>query len=286
MFGYITPEKPELKIREYEIFRAYYCAICKEMGRKCGHVSRFTLSYDATFLAMLLASVNAEEDLIRTERCPVHPMKKRAVIISNRSVTGYAADVNVLLAYYNLKDDIRDDGSLKYRTACTFLRWAARNAGKRQPAVLESIKDMVEKLQIIEKQKCSSMDKASEPFANMMSVLLSQRKDLIGEKNIEALKWIGYNIGKWLYIIDACDDLEKDMRSGNYNPLVCMFGGEDIGIDAVRSKMHERVEFSLTYTLSETAKAVGLLEINKNRGIIENIVYMGMLRITEKILGT
>jgi hypothetical protein len=286
MFGYIMPEKPELKIREYETFRAYYCSICKAIGENCGLFSRLMLSYDATFLAVLLASLGDEKDCAVMERCPLHPLKKRAVIKSDAEIIMFAADINVLLAYHNLKDDVRDEGSLKSRTASLMLCRAAARAGKRQPDVAASIKKMLDGLLKIEREKCESMDRAAEPFANMMSEIFSCRAELTGEKNVEALRWIGYNIGKWLYIIDACDDLEKDFQSGSYNPLIYMFGKGGAGIGNIKTRMRERVEFNLTYTLSEVSKGVELLGINKNGGIIENIVYLGMLRKTEKILGT
>jgi hypothetical protein len=285
MFGYIMPEKPELKIREYETFRAYYCSICKAMGKNCGQISRLALNYDATFLAVLLASLGNEKDQAKIERCLIRSFKKRAVVKNDSEIIRYAADMNVLLAYYNLKDNVHDEGSLVSRAASLLLIPAAKRAGKRQPEMLSAIAEMLDDLNRIEKEKCDSMDQAAEPFAKMMSKIMSYKEDLVGKKNIEVLEWIGYNIGKWLYIIDACDDLDKDLHSGSYNPLICMFGRGETGTGGIKDKMRERVKFNLTYALSETAKGVGFLNINKNRGIIENIIYLGMLRKTENILG-
>ena len=121
MFGYILPEKPELKIKEYEIFKGYYCGICKSIGDRYGQISRLTLNYDCTFLALLLASINNEDVLLRRERCIAHPLKKR-IVARQSEIIDYASDMNLILAYYNLKDDWIDQRSIVSGTGTLFLR--------------------------------------------------------------------------------------------------------------------------------------------------------------------
>ncbi len=286
MFGYVTPEKPELKIREYETFRAYYCGLCKALSRNCGQFSRLVLSYDATFLTVLLSSLVGEGEQAVMQRCPLHPVKRRPVIKSYGNVMRYAADINVILAYHNLRDNYMDERSLKSLAAAALLRNAAVRAGRRIPGKLLVINGRLKGLREEEKNGTDSVDRAAEPFARLMEEVLAFEAGELDGKDIEALRWIGYNLGKWLYVIDACDDLEDDLKYGSYNPLLLKFGKEGLDTKHIREKMKKRTEFNLTYCLSEISKGIELLNIRRNRGIIENIVYMGMLRKTEQILGT
>lgn len=286
MFGYVTPEKPELRIREYETFRAYYCGLCKTLAGNCGQLSRLVLSYDATFLAVLLSSLVGKGEQAVLQRCPLHPLKRRPVIKSYENVMRYAADINVILAYHNLRDNYMDEKSLKSLAAAAFLRNAAVSAGRRNPGKLSVIKEKLKGLRDEEKNGTDSMDRAAEPFAKLMEEVLAFETGELDGKDIQVLRWIGYNLGKWLYVIDACDDIEDDLRNGSYNPLLLKFGKEGLDMEDIKEKMKKRTEFNLTYCLSEISKGIGLLNIRRNRGIIENIVYMGMLRKTEQILGT
>jgi len=104
MFGYILPEKPELKIKEYEIFRAYYCGVCKSIGDRFGQITRISLNYDSAFLALLLDSISRENVKIRKEKCFIHPLKK-LFVARDSEVIDYASDINIILAYHNLKDN-------------------------------------------------------------------------------------------------------------------------------------------------------------------------------------
>jgi hypothetical protein len=285
MFGYILPEKPEMKIREYELFRAYYCGVCKSMGDRYGQISRLTLNYDSAFLAILLGAVAGEKVTTVMERCIAHPGKKKN-IIRNSEIIDYASDINIVLAYYNLEDDWEDERSVLSGTAAVLLRSAFKKIKKKNPEICAIIEGRLAELHKLEKEGCKSMDMAAEPFAKLMqSVLLY--KPLCGiPGNTDILGWIGYNVGKWIYILDAYDDLGKDIRKKAYNPLVCQYGYNGDELCGFRNRIREKVEFNLTYSLNQIAKAFELLDIKNNSGILENIIYMGMLRKTESILET
>lgn len=287
MFGYILPEKPELKIKEYDLYRAYYCGVCKSIAKRYGQVPRLTLNYDSTFLAILLASVWEEKRDIRIERCIAHPVKKK-IVVRNSEIIDYASDMNIILAYYKLEDDWKDERSLISRAASLFLRNTYKKIRKKYQEKCDIILRRLNELAALEKEKCNSMDRAAEPFAKLMEEIMLYGNDRMDEKHANILKWMGYNIGKWIYIIDAYNDLEDDIRNNSYNPFIYQYNyteGAKGDVLSFKNKIRDRVEFNLVYALNQIAKSYELMETRCNRGILENIIYMGMLRKTEQILG-
>lgn len=284
MFGYVLPEKPELKIREYELFKGYYCGVCKSIGCRYGQLPRFTLTYDSAFLALLLSSVSGEEVKNKWERCIVHPVSKRNVIKESKLID-YASDMNIILTYFKLTDNWKDERSVLSAVGMlSFTKVFQSLRGKYQKKC-GIIEQRLKELHQLEKENCGSMDRASEPFARLMEEIIDCPLAGQDSKTGKVLKWIGYNIGKWLYIIDAFDDIEKDIKKKNYNPLLVQFGFKDQDIKAFKESIRQRVEFNLIYTLSEITKGYELMNLSKNKGLIENIIYMGMLRKTEQVLG-
>ena len=285
MFGYILPEKPEMKIKEYELFRAYYCGVCKSLGRRSGQLKRFLLNYDSTFLAVLLSAVEGVVPEVKRETCIAHPVVKRYVV-KNNGIVDYASDINVLLAYYNLEDDRQDEGSVVSHAGTILLRRAFGKLKRKYSAKCDIIESRLKELNKLEKEHCASMDMAAEPFAKLMEEVTAYEPVCRDKKTCDILRWIGYNLGKWIYILDAYDDIDDDIKGKSYNPLVSQFGYKDDDVGGFKKRIRDRVEFNLTYSLDQIAKAYELLEIKNNAGILENIIYMGMLRKTEKILGT
>ena len=125
MFGYVAVSRGSLSAEDFKIFSAYYCGLCKAIGQECSQISRLALSYDITFLALVLSSVCFEDAEIAEGRCAVHPLKKRPKVKNDEAVS-YAAGVGELLMYLKLRDDKDDDGSLKAR-----LGMLALNGGKQ-----------------------------------------------------------------------------------------------------------------------------------------------------------
>ncbi|MGI6778320.1 MAG: DUF5685 family protein [Acetivibrionales bacterium] len=284
MFGYVLPEKPELKIREYEMFRAYYCGVCKSIGKRYGQISRLTLNYDSAFLAILISSVYQEKVNIKMERCIVHPVKKRYVV-GKSEIIDYSSDINLLLAYYNLEDNWRDEKSVISGIGKLLLSTNFKKLREKYKEKCVIIEDRLKELEALEKEKCSSMDRAAEPFARLMEEVLLYKPVCDSAETEKILRWIGYNLGKWIYILDAYDDIEDNINNKAYNPLLYQYNysGQEMG--QFKGFIKKDVEFNLLYTLDQISKAYELLEIKCNTGILENIIYMGMLRKTEKILG-
>lgn len=282
MFGYIMPEKPELKIREFDVYRAYYCGVCKSIGNRHGQLKRMTLTYDAAFLALLLCSVLKIETKLVKERCMVHPVKKS--FVTYNEIIDYSSDINIILAYNNMKDKWQDDKSKGALIALAVLKRVYKKLMVHYPGKCAIISRRLEDLSLLEKNKCSSIDEAAEPFAKLMEEVMDYEK--LDDKTRQALRWMGYNLGKWIYIIDAFDDLEKDIKSSSYNPLLTHFNYKSNGADICdfKDKIKGQVEFTLLYCLGEASKAFELVETKENKGILENILYIGMLSKTDKIL--
>jgi len=283
MFGFVVPEKPEMKIKEYEQFRAIYCGVCKSIARRLGNVPRLVLNYDLTFLAVLLSSVLGEIPEMKMERCIAHPVSKR-LTARQSNVLDYVADMNVLLAYHKLLDDWVDDRSIKAISAMAGLSKAYRKVKRMHPQKEKAVRYWLSELSKLEKADTSNLDIVSESFAKLMEdIFLCDNKD-INENDSKILSWIGYNVGKWIYIIDSFSDIEKDHKTNSYNPFIARFGKAMSGVD-IKSKVKDEVEFILIYTLSQVSKSYDLLAKGKFSPIIENIIYLGMLRKTENILG-
>jgi len=284
LFGYILPEKPEMKIKEYELFRAYYCGVCKSLGRRSGQLKRFLLNYDSAFLAVLLSAVSGDTPVVKQETCIAHPIVKRYVV-KNNGIVDYASDINVLLAYYNLEDDKQDEGTFISHAGTVLLRRTFKKLKRKYPAKCDIIESRLNELHKLEKEVCTSMDMAAEPFAKLMEEVTAYEPLCKDKKINDILRWIGYNLGKWIYILDAYDDIEDDIKDKSYNPLVSQFDYANEAEAGFKERIRDRVEFNLTCSLDQIAKAFELLEVKNNVGILENIIYMGMLRKTEKILG-
>ncbi len=283
MFGYILPEKPEMKIKEYEMFRAYYCGVCKSIGQRFGQVQRLTLNYDSTFLAILLSSLSNEKLEIKNERCIAHPIQKRNVI-KNNEIIDYASDMNIILAYLNLEDNWIDEKSVTSLSAMMLLKGSYKKLNSKYKEKCGIIKHWIEELSKLEKAGCNSPDEAANTIGKLMEEVIFYKPICLNENMEKAIRWIGYNMGKWIYLIDAFDDIEKDIKNKSYNPFVKQYKYSGQDVQHFKNSIKERVEFNLTYSLSEISKSFELLDKTKNSGILENIIYMGMLRKTEKVL--
>lgn len=282
MFGYVEPDKPELKIREFEVFRGYYCSLCKTIGKNYGLLPRLSLNYDLAFLAVLLDSVGGGFTFGKQERCIAHPLKKRYIIKSNAFIA-YASDMNILLTYYNLKDKWVDEKKLLGGVGALALRQAFKKAKKRHESKAAVIEKLLSDLTALEKAHCPSVDEAAEPFAAIMKEIFEC--PLIEDESArKTLGWLGFNLGRWIYILDAWDDLEGDAGTGSYNPILLQYeyGGKDLG--TFKEEIRERINFGLTFSLSEAEKAYTLLGIEKNSGIVDNMIYSGLIVKTDKVL--
>lgn len=299
MLGYVKIEKSELKVREYEVYCGYYCGICKSIGARYGQLPRMVLSYDAAFLALTLASLDDTPDAPSQEHCIVHHINKKTVI-RNRAVD-YAADVMLILAWYKMLDDVSDEGKTSARAASLVFRRTHRKLLSAYPELCSVIEDRLSELSALEKDRCPSLDAAAEAFSMIMEALFVYGiRALYGDDSYcdwrlepedaeltpaQLLAKLGYHMGKWIYLTDAADDIEENIESGAYNPLLFRFERrDDESPSAFRQRIQEPLSFNLYHYLAMAAKCANLLDIKKNKGIIENVIYLGMNRKTEEII--
>lgn len=280
MLGYVTADKPELKMREFEVYNGYYCGICKSIARRYGQLPRMVLSYDAAFLALLIGSLSREEDIPSKEHCIIHPLKKKTIV--QNEVIDYAGDVMLILAWHKLLDDAHDEGRLYARAAVGTMKGIYRKLEKARPQLCLKVEESLKELGRLEEEKCANLDQAAEAFARIMEAIFEEGPLPEGFKEQEALRRIGYHLGKWIYLMDAVDDIEDNIESGAYNPLIYRFGYEP-GEPDFRERIMETCKFNLYHYLGEMGKAADLLAIRKNEGIIENIIYKGLLRKTQNM---
>ncbi|SHJ01128.1 DUF5685 family protein [Lutispora thermophila] len=282
MFGYVVPDKGEMKIKEYELFRAYYCGVCKSMGKNFGPLCRLGLNYDSVFLGIFLSSVNKESISLQRESCIANPVKKKWLVKNSKSVD-FSADMNIILTYYKLQDHWIDEKKILSKIGQMALIPVYKRALKNNMESELRIKESLARLHDLEKRKCNSMDEAADPFAELVKSIISLGCQWDNVNNKKAVEWMAYNIGKWIYIIDAFDDIEKDIKNKNYNPLLLQYSYSGEDTEVFKSKIREEVGFNLIQALAQAASAFELLDMN-NKSIIENIIYLGMEKKTKSVL--
>lgn len=280
MFGYVVVEKPSLRLREYDYYRATYCGLCHAMGKCTGCASRLTLSYDMTFFALIREMLEGEEVLFVKKRCPRHPIKKIETVEINPQLE-YSAYVGGILTAGKIEDNINDEKGAK-RALASFLRVffskMEREADKNFPEISYLVEQKLSELKEVETNMVRSIDVPADIFGDMMASLLSYGFD--GDKKLVASN-IGKRIGRWIYIVDAFDDYDKDRKSGSYNPFVLLYDAENFSEDNLIS-ISKMLEAELALALS----AIDLLDEDSDKTrseIIKNILCLGMPQSVKKV---
>ena len=268
MFGYLKPDKPELKIREYEEYKSVYCGLCKYLGKDYGIVSRLTLSYDCTLIAMLIMSLRNESINYSKKRCVVNPLKKCNFCFSNGESYHFAGAVSVIMTYYKLEDTILDSGFFK-ATAARFLKLIFKRSHKKAVAAYPEI----------EKSQNNSIDRSADPTAKAISnlCLLFAKND--DEKII--LKEFGYYIGRWIYLMDAADDYFEDKQNKSFNPFASHFNNSD---NISNFEIMDYCNSTLNLTVSMSISAFNLLDLTLYKPVLENIMNLGLASAQKQCL--
>ncbi len=274
MLGYVMAFKPELKMREYEIYRSYYCGVCKSVGERYGQLPRLALSYDFAFLALLLSALSEDAEDAKLEHCIIHPVR-RIPITRNSAAIEYAADMMVLLVYYNMLDDKKDEHHIRGSIGSSVFRRHARGLSEKYPDVAQCIEERLEYLSGLEAEKCDSIDITGDAFADIMAKVFGgdSIRESFGEVTARILENLGRNLGRWIYLADALDDYEDDVKNGSYNPFIYRENGKAGAEDVLYA------------CLAEMEKSYALLDIRKNKGVLDNIVYWGLSRKSDVLLG-
>ena len=278
MFGYVRPPIDLLSEAEKDRFQRAYCGLCHALGQRYGLAARFILNYDFTYLAILLSDGTGGETC--SARCPVSPVKKRDYA-SPDDAAALAADESVILAYWQARDGVADHDwlhGLKYRGASAVLEPAYRKAAALRPDFDEAVRHQLAQLKALEDEQCPSMDRAADAFA----VLLERSADGIEDPvRRRVLGQMLYHLGRWVYLMDAADDLKKDAESGNYNPVALRFGLTD-----GQWTPESRSEFagSVDHSVRMIATAYELWDFGCWKPILETTIYSGLFQVGRAVL--
>ncbi len=264
MFGYINVNKNELSEENVKIYQSYYCGLCQKIKLEYGRRAQLALNYDMTFLIVLLTGLyEPDGDTRDSFVCVVHPTQKRTLRISE--ITDYAAAMNILLAYYNLVDDWNDERSFTKKTFAGILKKDFEKAKALYPRQAKAIAYYIETLASYEKKDETNIDAVSGLTGDMLGEVFAWKED----EWYHELKNLGYYLGKFIYIMDAYEDIEQDIKKNSYNPLTKLARCESDDFDKVCCMM-------LTSMLSEAAKTFERLPILLHADIIRNVLYSGV----------
>ena len=280
LFGYIKPFKPDLKIKEYEVYKSVYCSLCKHIGKNYGIISRLTLSYDCTFLILMYIAISNQAVSFNKKKCVVNPIKSCSFCNGYDSEFKFVSAVSVIMTYYKIKDDINDSSSFKKFYSSIILKLLSGGYQKAKydyPDVESLINRYSNDQEFIEKDNSCDIDISSSPTATMMSGVMAMLSSNIKTKRV--LSEFGYYLGRWIYLIDACDDIKKDIENNNFNPLRDTF----ISFNDI-DKFNAYCNQVLNLTLSRALSAYNLLHIEYFKPILDNIMKLGLPYIQKKTI--
>lgn len=267
MFGYVGIYKPELKFKEFDTYRAYYCGLCQSLKKQHGICGQLTLSYDMTFLVILLSSLYEPSTTKSSCRCIAHPTKQQ--FTSHNIYSDYVADMNIILSYYKCLDDWQDEKKLsslifsKLLKSGAFINESPNETFINYPDKTKVIIDNLKLLEKYEAEHISDIDMVAGTFGNIMACLFSPHHD----QWEPYLSHIGFFLGKFIYILDAYDDIEKDIKDNSYNPFSSIYKQKDFS---------DKIMSMLKMMMSEAAGAFEMLPIIDNIEILRNILYAGV----------
>lgn len=278
MFGYITIDKKEMLVKDYEAYKAVYCSLCKQLGKEYSFLSRFILSYDCTFYALIALSLQSECAGFSKGRCTFNPLKKCNYLKSHSNALSLSAALSVITLYYKLIDNIAD-GNFFEKIGCSLLRplvslWKNK-AAKKYPEIDDAVSLMSRTQFEIEKNENCSIDEAAQPTALMLAKMMTMISDT--DEDSRVFHNFGYFLGKWIYLCDAANDYDDDIKHSNFNPYVIKYGdGKQKHIDDITA--------SLNTCLTEVFLSYKLMNIKRFDRIIENILVHGLVKKQKEIL--
>ena len=260
MFGYVTANWKELTKEQQTRYGAVYCGICRCIREQSSNLSRLGLSYDMAFLALLLMSLYEPEETSGGNACILHPIKKRPWV--ENEFVRYGADMNVALAYYNFTDDWQDDQKLSAKAMMGILGKQLPRIESEYPRQCAAIRDCIARLSKLEKEGCANPDEPAGAFGELMGEILTYREDLWAPH----LRQMGMALGRFIYLLDAAVDYDKDKRKKKYNPYLAMGTGKD----------WSRWEEYLILTMGRCTASYEMLPLVQDKDILDNILYSGV----------
>lgn len=263
MFGYVNADKKEMTDEERSTYQAYYCGLCRELKRQAGAGAQICLNYDITFLAILLSGLYEPDEVTEPFRCRLHPTKKR--FFHESEVMQYAASMNIVLSYYKLLDDYQDDHKTSRKKIANRFEPVVKRVCEEYPRQTQAIDDFVRDLSDAEYRQEDNLTVLSALSGDMLGELFCYKEEDVWN---ESLRSMGYYLGKFIYLLDAYDDMEKDRKNHNFNPMLRAID-KDPSYDAFCRQV-------LVSLIAECTKEFERLPILKNASILRNILYSGI----------
>lgn len=263
MFGYVNADKKEMTDEERSTYQAYYCGLCRELKRQAGAGAQICLNYDITFLAILLSGLYEPDEVTEPFRCRLHPTKKR--FFHESEVMQYAASMNIVLSYYKLLDDYQDDHKTSRKKIANRFEPVVKRVCEEYPRQTQAIEDFVRDLSDAEYRQEDNLTVLSALSGDMLGELFCYKEEDVWN---ESLRSMGYYLGKFIYLLDAYDDMEKDRKNHSFNPML-----RAIDKDPAYDAFCRQVLVSL---IAECTKEFERLPILKNASILRNILYSGI----------
>ena len=261
MFGYVLINKEELKFKEYDVYKSYYCGLCQTLNNRSGRFAQLTLNYDMTFLQLLLTGLYEPKTKLENFRCKIHPFKKS--IKRRNEITDYIADMNLFLAYLNCIDDWEDEKKLSRKIYTIIVKNKVKKIKKQYPEKTAKLEAILKKSSEYEKKKEYDIDKISSYSGELMSELFLYKED----EWKQTLSRMGFFLGKYIYIIDAYEDIEDDLKNHNYNPLKNIY---------TKPEFEDMIHQILTMMMAECSKAFEQLPLIDDIDILRNVLYSGV----------
>ena len=277
MFGYVRADTPHLYIKDDVLYRAMYCGVCKGIGKVCGHAARIGLSYDITFLSVILHNIRGQDVTIEKQHCLTHCIRSRQMAEVDE-LTCQLGALNTLLAYYKYTDDIEDgDGGRGKRL---FFKKGFKRAKKKYPQIERIVRANLAEQSKTEKAKTESLDRAADATAKM----LAEFSDYALEEKATAYTHnLFYAVGKWIYLIDALDDYDKDKKKGAYNPFLLAYRAENKS-ELLCGKDGDEVRFVFNALFFDIRENLSKISFRFNRDLSDNILLRGLPATTKKVM--
>ena len=277
MFGYVKTDIPNMYVKDTILYKAMYCGLCKGIGKVSGQRARLVLNYDLTFLSVLLHNLSDIDVKIEKQRCIAHQIKKRPVAVPDK-LTEKIGAFNVILAKYKILDDVIDSGKGRIKNA--FFSKAYKKAKNFAPELDEIVDKNYKILREYEKNNSDSIDMVSDSFGNMISQAVEV---LLQEKTDDNVTRLSYNLGKWIYLIDALDDFDKDKKKGNFNVFINIF--KDVNDKKTLLEKHRdfivEIFSQIIFDIEELSKK---LDYKFNHDLTDNVLLLGLKQQTKSIM--
>ena len=261
VFGYISVNPTKLTEEEKKRYRAFYCGLCHTLGERYGSAGRATLSNDMTFLSLLLSALYEPTETVLNERCTLHPARRHMAVLHEG--TNYAADMNILLAYHKCEDDVSDEASMRGRVGKRALKKAYEQVKKTWPRQAETVAKCLSEIARIENKESEDLDALTRLSGRMLGECFVWREDAFAPY----LRDLGGALGKFVYLMDAYEDYDHDLKHRQFNPLKSLHAQDDY---------EERIEEILTMEMAACVRAYDDLPIEQDDALIRNILYSGV----------